>query len=119
MKRMLGLSLLCVLLGVGLAAAQQPAPNAAHGEHEGCDHHRGGGPGRGHGKMLKKMDTDNDGRITRDEFTAGTQAHFKRMDKNNDGVITEDELRQMHEDHGRHHEGPHGHGPRGGAGNGG
>jgi hypothetical protein len=101
--KMIALSMLCVLAGVGVAVAQQrgASPNArgeAHGE---CDHH--GGPGRGHGHMLKKMDTNSDGRITREEFNAHTQERFKHMDKNNDGVVTEEEIRALHAEHGRGH----------------
>jgi Ca2+-binding EF-hand superfamily protein len=40
--------------------------------------------------MLKKLDTDGDGRVSRAEFQAGKQAKFDKMDNNNDGVVTTD-----------------------------
>lgn len=74
--------------------------------------------------MLKKADANNDGRITRAEFNAQTEAHFKRMDTNNDGVITTEELQALRAAHGNHGNRPNRNGgedrsPRGAAGNGG
>lgn len=113
MKKMIVISMLCALAGVGVAVAQDRGERGrgerGHGgEHE-CDGHHG--HGRGHG-MLKKMDTNNDGRITRAEFNAKAEERFKRMDANNDGVVTLEELQQRRGDHDADHRG---HGPRGGA----
>jgi len=47
--------------------------------------------------MMKKMDADGDGRITREEFMAGHEAIFNAKDKNGDGVIDADEIKAMRE----------------------
>lgn len=73
--------------------------------------------------MLKKMDTNNDSRITRAEFNAATEERFKRMDQNNDGVITTEEIQAAHEamreGMRERHQGQRGNRPQGGAGTGG
>lgn len=47
--------------------------------------------GRHHGAKLKKMDTNQDGQITRDEWK-GRDRGFQRADRNNDGVISREEV---------------------------
>jgi hypothetical protein len=43
-------------------------------------------------KRFQKMDTDNDGEISAEEFAAKKQArHFNRMDVDGDGMISRDE----------------------------
>ncbi|MBS1787783.1 MAG: hypothetical protein JST85_08680 [Acidobacteria bacterium] len=42
------------------------------------------------GNKLKKMDTNQDGQITRDEWK-GRDRGFQRADRNNDGVISREE----------------------------
>lgn len=49
-------------------------------------HHRGGGMGMGLG--LRGADANNDGRITRAEFTQAGTAAFTRLDTNRDGALT-------------------------------
>ena len=39
-------------------------------------------------KKLDKLDTNNDGQISRAEHTAGVQQMFSRLDADNDGVVT-------------------------------
>jgi len=51
-------------------------------------------------RMLKSMDADQDGRITREEWK-GADPFFKRLDANEDGVITSDEVAAMIEKMGR------------------
>lgn len=48
--------------------------------------------GHHQGNKLKRMDTNNDGVISRDEWR-GKPRGFDRLDINNDGVITREELR--------------------------
>jgi Ca2+-binding EF-hand superfamily protein len=43
-------------------------------------------------RMLHHLDTDKDGRITKEEFLAPARQHFARMDLNGDGKITADDL---------------------------
>ena len=45
---------------------------------------------------FKNMDTNKDGKVTRQEFTAKIDQQFPRMDKNNDGVIQHNELKTFH-----------------------
>jgi uncharacterized low-complexity protein len=54
----------------------------------------------GEGKCgLYRMDTDSDGKVTKDEFMQGHEAMFEKIDQNGDGVIdrTEraDHMKQM------------------------
>ena len=73
------------------------------------------GPRRSPEEILKKLDTNSDGKISLDEWKAGPRsqkdpAHaeemFKKLDANHDGFITLDELKAM----GQHH---HEHGKKG------
>lgn len=50
-----------------------------------------GGP-RMAGMMLRQVDTNNDGRISREEMRAQADRRFDRMDANKDGVIDQAEL---------------------------
>lgn len=45
-------------------------------------------------RMLRRFDTNKDGRVTKDEFLAEVKRHFE-MDLNNDGRITDDDLPPM------------------------
>ncbi len=42
------------------------------------------------GRSLKRMDANNDGKISRDEWGKSPEA-FNQLDKNNDGILTSDE----------------------------
>jgi Ca2+-binding EF-hand superfamily protein len=55
------------------------------------------------GAHLKRMDTDNDGKISKAEALAAAEARFARADANQDGFITQDEVKGRHKRH---------HGPR-------
>jgi rhodanese-related sulfurtransferase len=49
---------------------------------------------KGHlSKMLKKMDSDKDNKVTQSEFDAFHQKMFASIDKNKDGIIDEQELK--------------------------
>jgi len=66
---------------IGAAAAQAPATGTQAAKSDG-ERHRGHGP-RGHGggvDALARLDTDNDGRISRAEAQAGQQAWQARRD---------------------------------------
>ncbi|MCB1089780.1 MAG: EF-hand domain-containing protein, partial [Verrucomicrobiae bacterium] len=62
------------------------------------------GKGQGHGmrqggrmgeRMLKRFDTNNDGKVTAEEHTAGLRKLFAEMDLDNDGKITDADLPPM------------------------
>ena len=42
-------------------------------------------------RMIAQSDSSNDGRISREELTAGAERMFNRMDANGDGVLSDDE----------------------------
>jgi hypothetical protein len=74
-------------------------PPGGPGEHQrggpgGHDGH--GGPGmRGpfHGPDLKALDTNKDGKVSLEEFSAPMKAHFEKLDVNHDGFLDEAELK--------------------------
>lgn len=43
-------------------------------------------------RLIRMFDTNNDGRVTKDEFQAGIKKRFGEMDLNNDGRITDEDL---------------------------
>jgi Ca2+-binding EF-hand superfamily protein len=55
----------------------------------------------GKGPMFGKMDTDQDGKVTKAEFTAAEDKMFQKLDANGDGVITKDEMDASHHHHGQ------------------
>lgn len=48
-------------------------------------------PGRMHGRMLEKFDTDHDGKLSPEERKAAGEARFKTMDADGDGFVSHDE----------------------------
>lgn len=69
-------------------------------------HHRG--PGH-HAPMLRRIDTDGDGQVSRAELQAAQQRQLERFDKadaNGDGRLSRDEIRAMrgHWCHGAMHD---------------
>lgn len=49
-------------------------------------------------KMWKKIDTDGDGRISRQEALAKASEEFDKKDLNHDGYLTQDEIKKSHHD---------------------
>jgi Ca2+-binding EF-hand superfamily protein len=43
-------------------------------------------------RVFQRLDKDNDGKLTLQEFAASQERLFSRLDKNNDGVVAADEL---------------------------
>lgn len=58
-----------------------------------AEHH-----GSGHG--MKKMDTNSDGEVSKDEFMTHKEMKFMMMDKNGDGKLTDDEMKHKKCSHG-------------------
>jgi Ca2+-binding EF-hand superfamily protein len=52
--------------------------------------------------LFDELDTDEDDRISKDEFVNGAEKHFKIMDKRNDYFIDQNELNLYQEDEGEH-----------------
>ena len=47
---------------------------------------------KGWSSFLEKFDTNHDGQVSQDEFTAGSQTRFTAMDTNGDAFVAEDEF---------------------------
>ena len=51
-----------------------------------------------HGKScknkMKKMDVNNDGSVSKEEFMSHAEKKFSKKDKNGDGVLTKDEMKR-------------------------
>jgi uncharacterized low-complexity protein len=45
--------------------------------------------------MMKKMDANKDGAISKEEFMQQHEKKFDKKDKNSDGLLTEDEMQMM------------------------
>jgi len=48
-------------------------------------------------EKFKMMDTDGDGKISRDEFTAGSKKMFDQMDADKNGKVTAAEMEAYHQ----------------------
>jgi hypothetical protein len=59
--------------------------------HHGGDYGHHQGHKKGHG-FFNRLDTNNDGQLTKDESLAAWTNWFKRIDKNGDQVVTADEV---------------------------
>ncbi|MEP7004494.1 MAG: hypothetical protein ABI810_00825 [Sphingomonas bacterium] len=68
--------------GEAAGAMMPPPPPGAMGGHQG---HRAGG-------RLARLDTNQDGRISRDEMRADADKHFDKLDTNGDGFIDKAEM---------------------------
>ncbi len=100
MKRMI--TKLGLITAIVVITATMNVPAAERG-YEVRKHHGDKGPG--HPLGIKKMDANQDGRVTFAEFKAAhirrLEKRFKRMDRNGDGVISRedrDAARQQHAD---------------------
>ena len=55
----------------------------------------------GHGEMFKEADTNNDGKVSMDEFKVQHEKHmnemFKKLDANGDGFVDQAERKAGHE----------------------
>ncbi len=54
-------------------------------------HGHGGGKGPRAERMFERMDTDGDGRVSREDARTFAAARFARLDTNSDGQVTKDE----------------------------
>jgi hypothetical protein len=69
-------------------------------EGKGCCGHKG--------KMFERTDTNGDGAISYEEFSAKAERRFKKMDANSDGKVTKEEAKNHHaamrEKYKKHHQ---------------
>lgn len=84
--------------GPGGPGMDGPPPGMGKGGPDGDGPGRDGKPGkRGGGRhdggmmMMQKADTNNDGAVSKAEFTAEAAKHFAEMDANSDGKVTQAE----------------------------
>jgi len=80
-----------LLVGVLAVCALALAP-AARGAEKGT-----GTEGGGADQKFQMMDTNGDGKISREEYTAGARKMFDKMDANKDGKVTAAEMDAAHE----------------------
>ncbi len=71
-----------------------------HSRHRHGHHGRPEWRGRFHGFDLKSLDTNADGKISFEEFSAPMKKRFDRLDANHDRVLDETELKARHEGNG-------------------
>lgn len=92
--------LAAALLALALSAVafgQDPqAPQSQQSPRKGRQH-----TGKRAGK-LKKMDTNQDGQIARDEWK-GQDGNFQKLDRNSDGIISREELAAGRQQFGKQH----------------
>jgi Ca2+-binding EF-hand superfamily protein len=55
---------------------------------------RGGKRGEMRGMGFERLDADNSGAVSLEEFTAHADKMFDRMDRNDDGVINTDDVKR-------------------------
>ena len=90
-------------------AVMMTAPAAMAGEHGKMEF----GKGEHHAKMMEKVDTDGDGKVSREEFINSHAARFDKMDTDGDGFLSEEEMKaardakhekmkEWREKHGKH-----------------
>jgi|JI8StandDraft_1071087.scaffolds.fasta_scaffold00652_14 hypothetical protein len=60
------------------------------------DHH--GKEGMGKGVHFKKMDTNSDNKVSKEEWQKFHDAHFAELDKDVDGSVSMEELKAFHEE---------------------
>lgn len=88
MKKAIVISILTALSGIAVAAAQ-PGDKSGHD----------GACGRGPMHKFEKLDSNADGKVTRDEMLSGITAHFDQADTNKDGTLSDAEQKAAHEKH--------------------
>lgn len=80
------------LLSTALFATLLLAPIQSRAEEHKMPHPHGE-------KMFQKMDTNGDGTISQDEWTAHHGSKFAEIDANKDGKLSKEELKAHHEKH--------------------
>ena len=76
-----------ILLAVGTAGTAMAQQERKGGD----DKNERRGPPPSAEEFIKRLDKDNDGKVSKSEFD-GPSKHFKHFDKNSDGYISKDEV---------------------------
>lgn len=88
-------ALFCITLCTTLSAFAQMGPSENQGFGSGGQNGQGGmRPGNGQMRgpqMLQQADTNDDHKVSREEFLAQAAKHFAQMDRNGDGYLTRDD----------------------------
>lgn len=105
-NKLFGTLLASTLVFSSIAFAQQssddetqpPQYERDYGEGEFKGKHKGKHKGKGKriAKMMKRVDTNEDGQIDLNEFLAHSEQRFQNMDLNSDGYVTPEEARESH-----------------------
>ncbi len=90
MRKAIAISILTALSGIAVASAQ---PNERPIHEQSCH----GGGGRMH--KFEKLDSNSDGRVTRDEMLSRATERFDKVDANRDGSVTTEERKALHQKH--------------------
>jgi hypothetical protein len=61
-------------------------------------HDHDGKDGMGKGGHFKKMDTNGDKKVSKEEWQKFHETHFAEMDKDKDGSVSMDEMKAFHDD---------------------
>jgi len=94
--KLLGVAALCGLVFAVAAAQNRPQPGGAQpGAGQGSKPTEGqNAPRFDAARFLKDHDTNNDGKLSRDELPAAARSEFAQLDTNKDGFISLEELEQ-------------------------
>jgi Ca2+-binding EF-hand superfamily protein len=75
----------------GIVSGEELRPRRPDRDRERGDRPEGGEGRRGMGGFIMRLDSNQDGVVTREEYAAGQDEQFNRMDKNQDGQIDAEE----------------------------
>jgi hypothetical protein len=86
------------LIPLMAAALLLAAPAIARAEGSAAQNNQqGGNQHQQRDGFMKRIDKNNDGAISKDEFVAAQVERFTKMDKNGDGKLSKDEMRAARE----------------------
>ena len=99
MNKAIAISILTALSGVAIATAQPIDARAPEGALRLDKPAHGGDCGRGGMHKIEKLDTNKDGKVSRDEMLSGATTRFDQADSNKDGALSDAEKKAAHDKH--------------------